>query len=368
MSAATTAQEARETGTSALELRQLRVPFGDAPGLADISLALGSGERVAVIGPSGVGKTTLLRAVAGLVAIEDGRVLVAGRDVTTLRPERRGIVYLHQTPVLFPHLRVGENVAFPLRVRGARGDAVRRRVSEALAAVRLEGFAERSVHTLSGGQRHRVALARAIAARPAALLLDEPFATLDPMLRNDVRAAIADAQADYGPAMLLVSHDLEDAASLAHRVAVLLDGQIVQVATPGVLFARPATQAVERLLGIYQELPGRVREDGAIVCAVGVISPSCSGPTAPAAGSAVTVAFRAERVRLDADAEPPHGIRGRITEVRLRPRGSTVVVQLENGADGTLIEAVAGTLDMTRAVGREVTVSLDPCSVMIYPA
>ncbi len=352
----------------ALELRALRAAFVNGPGLTDVSLRVGSGERVAIVGPSGVGKTTLLRAVAGLAPLDDGHVLVSGHDVTALPPERRGVVYLHQTPVLFPHLSVGENVAFPLRVRGQRGDAVRQRVGEALAAVRLDGLEARAAHALSGGQRHRVALARAIAARPAVLLLDEPLSALDPALRADVGAAITAAQAAYGPAMLLVSHDLDDVGALADRVAVLLDGGVAQCVTPDVLFARPATLAVARFLGIYQELVGHVREDGAIVCALGVIDVARERRGAAPTASRVTLGFRAGSLRLSAAEARPDGARARVAGIRDRPRGSTFVLRLEDGAAESLVEAAIAGQSVTCAVGDEVVVTLDPHDVMVYPS
>lgn len=352
----------------ALELRGVRVPFGHARGLLDVSLAVAHGERMVVVGPSGVGKTTLLRAVAGLTPVDDGRVLAAGEDVTMLPPERRGAVYLHQTPVLFPHLNVGENVAFPLRLRGHRGEAVRGRVREILVAVRLDGFEARHTHTLSGGQRHRVALARAIAARPAVLLLDEPLSALDPWLRSELRAAIVAAQAHYGPAMLLVTHDLEDAGALADRIAVLLDGRIAQIATPRRLFTRPATLDVARFLGTYQELTGRVRSDGAIDCALGVVAvPPAQRVTLPV-GSSVVLAFRPESVRVGGAEDATLGVPARTVEVRYRPRGITVVARIEGSAEDVSIEGEATESTVAHAADGAVTIALDPRGVMIYPS
>lgn len=353
---------------AALDLRVVSAPFGDGVGLSDVSLRVEAGERLAIVGPSGVGKTTLLRVAAGLAPLHQGRVLVAGRDVTALPPEQRGVVYLHQAPALFPHLAVGENVAFALRVRGQRGETVRERVRAALAAVKLDGFEARPSHALSGGQRHRVALARAIAARPGVLLLDEPLAALDPALRAEVGAAIVAAQAEYGPAMLLVSHDLEDVGTLADRVAVLVDGGIAQCAAPEVLFARPATLAVARFLGIYQELPGHPRADGAIACALGVIDLPRHLQNAVRPGSGVTVAFRADALRVASPGAHDNDTRARVVGVRHRPRGSTVVVRVEDGARETIVEAALDSRRGTPAVGVEVGIALDPCGVVVYPS
>lgn len=354
--------------SSALVLEGLHIRFGDTPGIADLSLSVAGGERVVIVGPSGVGKTTLLRAIAGLAPVDAGRVTIAGRDVTVLPPERRNAVYLHQAPVLFAHLSVGENVAFPLRVRAQRGEAVQRRVREALAAVQLDGFERRTPQSLSGGQRHRVALARAIAARPAALLLDEPLAALDPSLRDDVRMAIAAAQADHRPAMLLVTHDLDDAGLLADRIAVLLDGRIAQVATPATLFARPATLGVARFLGIFQELPGVVRDDGSVACALGVIPRRLELP----AGHRVTVVFRAESLRVgpwsDSPGAPGAGVRGQVVGMRHRSRGATVVLQLEGESVGTLVEGAVGPHDRRWNPGDEARLTLDPGDAIVFPA
>ena len=352
---------------AAIVLEALHIPFGGAPGIANLSLTVARGERLAVVGPSGVGKTTLLRAIAGLAPVDAGRVIIAGREVTALPPERRDAVYLHQTPVLFAHLSVGENVAFPLRVRGQRGDAVRMRVGEALAAVQLEGFERRPPQSLSGGQRHRVALARAIAARPAALLLDEPLAALDPSLREDVRVAIAAAQAEHEPAMILVTHDLDDAGLLADRIAVLIEGRVAQVATPAELFARPATLGVARFLGIFQELPGLVRGDGMVECALGVLA----GERGLAAGDRVTVVFRAESLRVTTPnaqgGTPAAGVRAHLVNTRHRARGATMTMRLAAQPAGPLVEAATGAHNHCRAPGDEVCLTLDMRGVIVFP-
>ena len=353
---------------AAIALEGLHVPFGATRGIVDLSLSVARGERLAVVGPSGVGKTTLLRAIAGLAPVDAGRVTIAGRDVTALPPERRDAVYLHQAPVLFAHLSVGENVAFPLRVRGRRGEEVRRRVREVLAAVQLEGFESRPPQSLSGGQRHRVALARAIAARPAALLLDEPLAALDPSLRDDVRQAIAAAQAEHQPAMILVTHDLDDAGLLADRIAVLLDGHVAQVAAPAELFARPATIEVARFLGIFQELPGRMRNDGTAECPLGVLPDRVGLP----AGQNVSIIFRAESLRVGAVRDemetPGAAVRANVVGMRHRARGATMVMRIGGAPDGAIVEAPIGPHDHIRAPGDEVCVSLDPSGALVFPA
>ncbi|MGM0669988.1 MAG: ABC transporter ATP-binding protein, partial [Gemmatimonadota bacterium] len=189
----------------ALEARSLEVPFGGKPGLSGVSFEVARGERFALVGASGAGKTSLLRALSGSGPVVGGSVLVEGKDVAGLSPGERGMVLLSQRPLLFPHLSVFENVAFPLRVRKASRAGLEERVEEALAAVRMEGFGARRPQSLSGGQAHRIALARAVVARPPILLLDEPLASLDPSLREDVRQAILAVQREYRPALVLVT-------------------------------------------------------------------------------------------------------------------------------------------------------------------
>jgi putative spermidine/putrescine transport system ATP-binding protein len=347
------------------------VGFGAGPGLEGVSLAVAPGERVAVVGASGAGKTTLLRAVAGLAPVRAGRVLVAragapARDVTRLPPERRDAVYLHQTPTPFAHLSVWENVAFPLRLRGVRGAALAREVDAALALVRLEALGARMPHALSGGQRHRMTLARAIVARPAVLLLDEPLSSLDPALREGVRAAIVRAQEAYGPAMLLVTHDLDEAGLVAHRVAVLAERRLVQVAAPAELFARPATLAVARLLGTGAEVPGEAA-GGRFACVLGVWA------AAVAPGPAVAV-VRPDALRLAPAGAgagrpgtdgAPDAVPGVVTAHRHRARQTTAAVRLA----GDVAVEVAAAPGALPAVGDGVRVALvDPGLVPVFAA
>jgi ABC-type Fe3+/spermidine/putrescine transport system ATPase subunit len=343
-------------GAAALRLRDVAVPFGAAAGLRAVSLDVAAGERLAVVGPSGAGKTTLLRAVAGLAPVRGGRVEVGGRDVTDAPPERRDAVYLHQTPVLFPHLAVAENVAFPLRVRRVADAEVRTRVAGALDAVRLAGLGDRMPHALSGGQRHRVALARAIAARPVVLLLDEPLSALDPALRAEVREAIVDAQAAHAAALVLVTHDLDDAGALADRVAVLLDGTVAQLARPADLFLRPASLAVARFVAAFREVPARVRPDGAVESALGAVPPGA----AVRPGSAV-VLVRADALRLCAGG----ALAARVLLVRHGAHGATATVALDTDAAVRLDVAVPA--DAPPPAGASVRLEVNARRLLVFP-
>ncbi|MEO5590387.1 MAG: ABC transporter ATP-binding protein, partial [Gemmatimonadaceae bacterium] len=253
----------------ALEMRDVSVRLGGKDILRKMSLRIESGERIAIIGPSGSGKTTLLRTVAGFAKSAGGEVSVAGVNAAALPPEKRDAVYMHQTPVLFPHLSVFDNVAFPMRIRRVGDDETRERVTAALDAMQMASFAGRNPGTLSGGQKHRVALARAIVARPALLLLDEPFSALDPALKRDIRAALLAAHAQYRPGLLVVTHDFGDAVGIADRIGVLIAGELVQLASPAELFESPATLEVARFLDIANEVPGHSDGTGRFVSPIG---------------------------------------------------------------------------------------------------
>jgi ABC-type Fe3+/spermidine/putrescine transport system ATPase subunit len=347
-----------------LRISGLALRFGDAPGFSDLSCEVPAGARLVIVGASGAGKTTLLRAVAGLAPVDAGRVEVGGRDVTRLPPERRDAVYLHQTPVLFPHLSVFENVAFPLRVRRAAEPVVRERVRAALDTVRMAGFDARAPRTLSGGQRHRVALARAIAARPALLLLDEPLSALDPALRDDVREAILAAQGApppagaAAPALVVVTHDFDEAALLGDEIAVLVDRRIAQVAPPAVLFRRPASLAVARFLGVPNEVAGTVDGRGLFHSPLGALA---AGPGAPPVGAAVAVCPVEALRAVPPHEAPPDAPRARVVAVRHRAHRTTVLLR----AGGVALEAPASPVEPP-AVGAELAVLVDARQLVLF--
>lgn len=340
----------------ALAVQDMDVPFGQAPGLGRLTFDVASGERFVILGPSGAGKTTILRAIAGLTPMTGGRVEVSGLDVTTLPAESRDVVYLHQAPLLFPHLTVFENVAFPLRVRRRPQSEIADRVTEMLAAVRLGGFGGRAPRTLSGGQRHRVALARAIVSRPTLLLLDEPLSSLDPSLREEVREALVALQHLYRPALVLVTHDFDEAALMADRIAVLLDRALVQVATPGEVFRHPRGLAVARFLGFPNELPGEVDADGMFCSVLGRLP--LERLIAP--GKALAV-FRPDGLRVS-----PVGLPMRVTAVRHRAQRTTITGEIQVGDTMTPLEVqVDGAA--APSMGAVVNVVAVPGAITAFP-
>ena len=245
----------------ALILKDLVIPFGGNSGLEGISLTADRGGVVAILGPSGSGKTTLLRAVAGLSPTTAGEIIVADQDVTELPPERRRVVYLHQTPLLFPHLKVEDNIGFPMRLRRVPRTESNDRISQLLQQFQITDLAGRYPAGLSGGQKHRVALARAVAADPQVLLLDEPLTGLDPGLRNDM-VEVLESLRGGSAAVLLVTHDLDDAGRLADKAIVILDRKIAQSGPPATVYGQPDTLAVAEFLHIPNQINGYWSSEG----------------------------------------------------------------------------------------------------------
>jgi iron(III) transport system ATP-binding protein len=241
-----------------LSLSQITHRFGETAAVADATLEVAASEIVCLFGPSGCGKTTLLRVAAGLEALQEGRVAIDGETLATpgraAPPEKRPIGFVFQDYVLFPHLTAIENVAF-----GLTGGRKQERAAAELASVGLDGMERRYPHELSGGQQQRVALARAFARRPKAMLLDEPFAAIDAVLRRRLRAGVRALLKRQNAATLLVTHDPEEALELGDRIALMREGRIIEAASPEDLFKRPKTPEGASLFPFAQRLTGEVR-------------------------------------------------------------------------------------------------------------
>jgi ABC-type Fe3+/spermidine/putrescine transport system ATPase subunit len=255
-----------------LVLDGLDKSFGTNRVLRELSLEIEKGEVLALLGPSGSGKTTALRLIAGFETPDRGRIRVGGDDVTPLPPARRQFGMVFQHYALFPHLTVGENVAFGLETRKLGKEVLRQKVSEALAQVQLPGFEARRVGEISGGQQQRVALARALATEPRVLLLDEPLSNLDPTLRERTRRELRRTIRRIGITTVLVTHEQEEAFHLGDRVAVLHDGILQQVGSPEELYERPATRFVAGFVGRASGFPGTF-DDGKVRLASGPVWP-----------------------------------------------------------------------------------------------
>jgi iron(III) transport system ATP-binding protein len=339
-------------------MRQLTVTclhkaFGTHPVLTGLDLDVPSGSFTAILGPSGSGKTTLLRLLAGFERADAGSIAIGGRvvdgpGIDYLPPERRRIGYVPQEGALFPHLTVAANVGFGLPAKLRRGP----RTAELLDAVGLTGMARRYPHQLSGGQQQRVALARALAIKPEVVLLDEPFASLDAHMRASVRADVQQICRAAGTTAILVTHDQDEALSMADRIAVLRDGRIVQYAPPHELYTRPADPALARFVGdaniVAGQLTSAAGEAGRMVATILGRLPVYEGSAVTAAGGPVTVLIRPEQLEIVAGdrgtGDHPDSLAGRVVAcdyyghdavVRIRPdgqpAGDEVIVRTTGG-------------------------------------
>jgi putrescine transport system ATP-binding protein len=302
--------------------------FGGVPAVRDVSLAIGAGEFFALLGPSGSGKTTLMRMLAGFETPDAGRVLLDGQDLAGRPPHLRPVNLMFQSYALFPHLSVADNVAYGLKQERLSRREISARVEEMLALVRLEELARRKPAQLSGGEKQRTALARALAKRPRVLLLDEPLAALDRRLRESTRAELKAIQARLGTTFLMVTHDQDEAMGLADRIAVMREGRIVQVGPPRELYAAPADRWTAGFLGEVNliEAEGGWR------------------------------AVRPETIRLAREPDASHALPGRVTQAVYLGDRTAYVVVLDAGGELRAVQVNDGAPPL--AVGDRVAASL----------
>lgn len=285
------------TSAASLDLIDLGKRYGDVVAAHDVSLSIRPGEFVTLLGPSGSGKSTTLAMVAGFELPTSGRIILNGRDITSLVTHKRGLGMVFQGYALFPHMTVFENVAFPLRLRKTPKAQIRQRVTETLESVSLGRYADRRPAALSGGQQQRVALARAFVHRPPILLMDEPLSALDKNLRAQMQAEIRRLHRELGTTVLFVTHDQEEALGLSDRLAVMNDGAISQLGTPTDMYELPQNEFVASFLGAANFVAGKVVQLHGDIVEVrldnGTVVRGRSGATL-AAGDAVKALFRPE--------------------------------------------------------------------------
>jgi spermidine/putrescine transport system ATP-binding protein len=300
-----------DTEASAPDVRLAAVTkrFEDVVAVDALTLAVPKGRFFALLGPSGCGKTTTLRMIGGFEEPTGGTIFLGDRDVTGLPPYKRDVNTVFQSYALFPHLTLFENVAFGLRRRGVKGAEVRQRVGEILDLVQLGGMDRRKPSQLSGGQQQRVALARALVNRPQVLLLDEPLGALDLKLRKEMQLFIKGLQHEVGITFIHVTHDQEEAMTMADSIAVMSNGQIEQLGSPDDLYERPATPFVARFLGVSNLLEGVSNGDGTVRLDDGTVvrAPGAAGRTGP-----IAVGIRPEKIRLGRTDE--NALSGEVTE------------------------------------------------------
>jgi putative spermidine/putrescine transport system ATP-binding protein len=315
----------------ALRIEGVTHRYGAAKAVDDINLDVKGGELVALLGPSGCGKTTLLRAIGGFISPSEGAIRIGGEAVDHLPPNKRAVGIVFQNYALFPHMTAAQNVAYGLEARGTPKAETTARVEEMLTLVKLQAFAGRYPKEMSGGQQQRIALARALAVRPAILLLDEPFAALDKNLRLDMQIEIKRIQRLSGTTTLIVTHDQEEALSMADRVAVFNQGRLEQFGAPSQIYDQPRTLFVNTFVGAANLFEGVVKSvagaETVVTLGSGATLPARANAAQPAAGDKVTVCIRPEQLRF----VQGDGIAGEV-EMGL-PLGAMIVheVRLANG-------------------------------------
>jgi spermidine/putrescine transport system ATP-binding protein len=312
----------------AVVLTGLEKRFGGIAVVKGIDLEIAGGEFFSLLGPSGCGKTTTLRMIGGFERPDAGAITIDGVDITEVAPERRPVNTVFQSYALFPHLDVAANVAFGLRFEKGdkRAGDKRERVRRALELVRLSGYEKRKPHQLSGGQQQRVALARALVLEPSVLLLDEPLGALDAKLRKTLQLELSALQREVGITFVYVTHDQEEALTKSDRLAVMRDGEIVQLGRPQDVYEEPTNAYVADFLGVANLMDAENLGDGRVRLAGTVLRASGSAPVGPC-----KVVIRPERVRLGA-AEVANGLA--VTVERHVFTGSTTQVHLRCGALG----------------------------------
>jgi putative spermidine/putrescine transport system ATP-binding protein len=345
----------QNSGGATVQLVELHRQFGSTKALDGLSLDIASGELVALLGPSGCGKTTALRVLAGFERQDRGSVVVDGRDVTAVAPQKRDMGMVFQSYSLFPNLSALDNVAFGLRMRGMGTRARRQRATELLDMVGLGDRGAQYPHQLSGGQQQRVALARALAIQPRVLLLDEPLSALDAQVRVGLREQIRHLQAQLGTTTVFVTHDQEEALSMADRVCVMRNGRIEQVATPERLYGEPETAFVAEFVGTMNRVPGHVDGDSVEVLGRRL---AVRNPNGHARGALVDVLLRPEHLTLQGGSGS-----SRVLSKAFLGSVSRVVVQL--AGETTVKIDLASEAAAGLSAGDQVDVTAHDAQVMI---
>lgn len=340
-----------------IEFRNVTKRFGDFVAVDNLSLSIYEREFHALLGGSGCGKTTMMRMLAGFETPTEGQILLDGQDLAGIPPYKRPVNMMFQSYALFPHMTVEANIAFGLKQDGMPASEIKSRVDEMLRLVKLEPFAKRKPHQLSGGQRQRVALARSLAKRPKVLLLDEPLAALDKKLREETQLELMTLQEDLRMTFLIVTHDQEEAMTVADRISVMDHGHIRQVATPGEIYETPNSRFVAEFIGDINLFFGQISEvngsDARLFCTVLGQHIDIQGAGKVAAGSNAAFAIRPEKVRISLDKPEPSNanvIPGEVWDIAYM--GDVSIYHIKIAETETVRAVVANT---TRLVERPIT-------------
>ena len=350
----------------ALRIASVTKRFGNFTAVEDLSLDVKAGEFFALLGPSGCGKTTLLRMLAGLESPDSGSSLLDGADIAQVPPHLRPVNMMFQSYALFPHLDVAGNIAFGLKRAKLEQSEIDSRVAEMLALTQLEGLERRRPDQLSGGQRQRVALARSLARRPRLLLLDEPLAALDKKLRESTQLELLKVQRQLGTTFIIVTHDQEEAMTVADRIAVLDKGRLVQVASPRELHEKPNSRWVAGFVGDINLIEGQVVQihSGTLTLKTadaGTIVALTKSDLVP--GMTITIAIRPEKIRISGEAASGAGgnaLRGELVEIGYLGGTSVYTVRLTFGAMVRVLRTNSETAEALLKVGQRVSLSVAP--------
>ncbi|MCF6430751.1 ABC transporter ATP-binding protein [Leisingera sp. MMG026] len=312
--------------------------YGEFTAIDDLTIGIYEKEFYALLGPSGCGKTTLMRMLAGFETPSEGTIRLAGQDIAPVPPNKRAVNMMFQSYALFPHLSVWENIAFGLKREKMPKHDINDRVDEMLRLTRLEQFARRKPHQISGGQRQRVALARSLAKHPKLLLLDEPLGALDKKLRQETQFELMDIQEKTGTTFVIVTHDQEEAMTVASRVAVMDHGKIIQVATPDRIYENPNSVYVADFIGDVNLIAGTAKPNGSDTYAMswheGHAPLTVQSPNPLSDGQNCQLAIRPEKVSISAEKpeQADNSVQGRILDIAYLGNISTYHVELPTGA------------------------------------
>ena len=349
-----------------VSIRRAAKRYGDFLALDDVSLDVQPGEFVSILGPSGSGKTTLLGVLGGFVPPTSGSVFLGERDITHVSPDKRDIGIVFQNYALFPHMTVGENIAYPLRARRQPRAGWPAKVREALATVELSGYENRRISALSGGQRQRVALARAIVFEPRLILMDEPLSALDKQLRETMQIELRRLHRRLGATIIYVTHDQREALTMSNRVAVMNRGRLVQIDTPERLHNQPADTFVASFIGEATLLPVERAGHDAVRLGGSVLRTAHALPP----GDPIFLAVQAEKLQIADDGMPPgmNRLAGRVSEVLFQGESIRVFVELDDGGAVCLrqLSHHAGRRQI-KAPGEPVALALHPEDTVVVP-